>query len=87
MAVTIILSVFAVSMLVWLHAMHALNVGSKQRLALLEAINDKDPVVALSKLKAFSDVGFDPHIWRVTMFRDPWALYPPVLADEIKAVR
>lgn len=82
---------FALTLIVvtWLVArwFHVVELTYAQRVGLLAGIHDPDPLVAIKKLDLLGDVPFGAHLWRLTTFRDPWALYPAGLADEIKAVR
>lgn len=79
----------AVTLFVWLlpaiyvHALYAIRLTSAQRLGLMAAIPDNDPVRALEKLDALRRHSFDSHLWRLLTLRNPWKIYPPELADEI----
>lgn len=65
------------------HAFYALSLTASQRLAILAAINNSEPRVALDKIDAFSGL-FDAHLWRLLTFRSPWRIYPPLLRHELE---
>lgn len=46
-----------------------------QRIRLISRIN------SLDWLSLFDGVGYDEHLFRLFTFRDPWAIYPPELAN------
>ena len=68
----------------FVHAFYAISLTGAQRLAILNAINDSDPQVALDKLNAFTNDSFDAHLWRLLTFRSPWKIYPALLRNEVQ---
>jgi len=67
----------------FVHCMYAVSLTASQRLGLLAATHDSDPLASLAKLDLFLRVSFDSHLWRVTTFRNPWKIYPDELRDAI----
>lgn len=78
-----------IAIAVWLfpafivHAFYAISLTASQRLAILAAINDPEPRVALDKINAFHGL-FDAHLWRLMTFRSPWRIYPAILSEELQ---